>query len=288
MNEQVTGRFESMTVVVTGAAGFIGRALMARLIQTGLAAVGTTRQADRDGLTRIADYGDLADGRFAGATLVHLAETSDRATMAGGGATHAAVMQACCRRLVAGPWRHIVYVSSGTVYGDDDQRPRPPSAPARADDLYAETKLVNEASVLAHGGTVLRLANVYGPGMAPSIVLSEILAQIGGEGPVVVRDDQPVRDFIHIDDVTAGILAAVGKAPGGILNLGSGQGVSIGDLARLVLDVAGQASRPVATRRVSTRPSHIILDVSDTMARLGWCPQIPLAEGLLLILARTP
>jgi UDP-glucose 4-epimerase len=120
------------------------------------------------------------------------------------------------------------------------------------------------------------------------VVLSDILAQLEGAGPLTVRDDRPVRDFIHIDDVTAGILAALRHEAGGIFNLGSGKGVSIGDLARLVLAAAGQPARPVVSQHVSARSSHLVLDTAEAATQLGWYPQIPLAEGLHMILPTTP
>ena len=46
----------------------------------------------------------------------------------------------------------------------------------------------------------MRLANVYGPGMAANNVMSDILGQVPGDGPLVVRDIAPVRDYLWIED----------------------------------------------------------------------------------------
>ena len=100
------------------------------------------------------------------------------------------------------------------------------------------------------------------------------------DGPLTVRDPSPIRDFLWIEDAARGLAdMAVGTGLG-IFNLGSGTGVSVGDLARLALDLAGQSDRPVVASQPSQRPSSLSLNISSTASTFGWAPQVPLSHGL--------
>mgnify|MGYP001810152488 FL=1 len=117
--------------------------------------------------------------------------------------------------------------------------------------------------------------------MSAGTVLSDILIGVKGRGPISVRDATPVRDFVHINDVAAAFHAAINRRPGGILNIGSGRGVSIAELARAALRAAGRDDAMVIGGQApGGRRSHLVLDIAETESRLGWRPQIGLDEGL--------
>ncbi|WP_298380420.1 NAD(P)-dependent oxidoreductase [Azospirillum sp.] len=274
-----------MTIVVTGAAGFIGSALMAWLTREGQDARGITRRRGHPGLIAVTDYRDV-DGS-SDDVLIHLAEPSGISGARERGSAHVAEVAGLCRDLLDRPWAHVVYASSGVVYGDAVALPRRPDEPVTPRGEYASGKRACENLVLSAGGTVLRLANIYGFGMTPGTVISDILQQIGQSGPVLVRDAAPVRDFLHVRDAVAGLAAAARHRPGGVLNLGSGEGVSIGTLARTLLDLAGETERMVRASVMAERSSHLVLDPMETTTRLDWCPHIPLAKGLEMVLRHT-
>lgn len=274
-----------MTIVVTGAAGFIGTALMARLKREGQDARGFTRRTGCPGLVAVRDYGDIECSPDS--VLIHLAEPSGISDARERGAAHVADVAGLCRNLLDRPWAHVVYASSGVVYGDAVALPRRTDEPVTPKGEYASGKRACEEMVLSTGGTVLRLANIYGFGMTSGTVISDILQQIGQSGPMLVRDAAPVRDFLHVRDTVAGFAAAARHRPGGVLNLGSGQGVSIGALARTLLDLAGETERVVRASTTVARPSHLVLDATETATRLDWYPHIPLAKGLEMVLRQT-
>lgn len=273
-----------MTVVVTGASGFLGSALMP-LLRGVTEVIGLSRRP-LDGLTTVADYTLVRPPPEA--ILVHLAETSNVATASLEAASHVTKSTELCRRLLEKPWKHVVYTSSAVVYGDALASPRRPDEPVVVNGPYAEAKLACEERVQAAGGTVLRLTNVYGQGMAAGTVIPDIIAQLDGKGPVLVRDAAPVRDFLHVADAVAGIAAAIRAQPGGCLNLGSGTGISIGMLAALLLRLAGGTEREVRALQPSPGPSHLVLDVTQTRQRLGWHPEIALVAGLEMLLKSKP
>ncbi len=187
---------------------------------------------------------------------------------------------AIVEHMVGRGWRHIVYASSAAVYGDSETYPRRPDEPLAANGRYAALKLACERLVARAGGTVARLANVYGSGMSPHNVVSEILCQIPGAAPVRVRDVTPVRDYLWIGDAAAGLAALAEGRPGGIFNLGTGRGTSVGAVARLALCLAGEDARTVEAREAAGRRSHLTLDTASTLAATGWRHEVALEAGL--------
>jgi UDP-glucose 4-epimerase len=235
-------------------------------------------------IMHVTSYADLAPPS-PGSVLLHLAEPRDVAAVAGEDARVTAARQGALAALLA-RWEHLVYASSAAVYGDAEPAPRRTDEAIAPRGAYAEAKATNEHAVLAAGGTVARLANVYGPGMAPNNVLADILRQIPGEGPLTLRALAPVRDYLWIDDAAAGLAALATAREAGAFNLGTGIGTSVGELARKALVTAGQSGRPVVASEASDPASHLVLDVADTAARVGWSPAVALDDGLRRLMDR--
>jgi len=269
-----------MRIVVTGASGFVGRALTRRLADLGHEVLALSRRQG-PGLLTVADYRDCP----AGEVLVHLAQEADRArfNQAGEAAVMATVAQ--FEDLLAQPWQQVVYASSGAVYGDGCATPRRPDAATNKGNPYIRCKLACEALVLHHQGLVARLANLYGPGMSRASVLADILAQIPGTGPLRLKDVSPVRDFLQVNDAACGLATLAESAGTGIFNLGSGLGMRIGELAGLALELAGEDDRQVVSTEPGSRPSWNLLDITATTERFGWRPQLSLREGLAELLS---
>jgi len=263
-------------VVVTGASGFVGQALLSCLRREGVPVTGVTRRR-QPGLTAVATYADTQVPE--GAVLVHLAQRRDASARSDDSEI------ALCRVLAARPWRHVVYASSAIVYGDEKAYPRRPEEPVSAAHDYARVKLACEDVFGKVGGTSLRLANLYGPGMGKNTVIAEILRQIPGEGPLRLRDPIPVRDFLWIGDAALCFAAACRIMPGGIFNAGSGRGIAVGDVARLALDLAGDESRPVIGENTADRTSILTLDIAKTCSSLDWLPEIDLPTGLATLIS---
>lgn len=271
-----------MSVVVTGASGFVGGALVRELLRRGVETIPTARHRPKNrlaGATIVRNYDDTPLGDI----LVHLAE-SPSATDAD--EARIEPVTDLFAHLLNKKYSRTLYVSSALVYGDVSPHPhRPEEAPAPGGP-YARAKLACEQMTLRSGGVVARLANLYGPGMASNNVVSDILRQIPGRGPLRLRDDAPVRDFLWIEDAARGLADMALGTSSDVFNLGSGTSVSVGEVARLALDIAGQSDRRVVATQPSRKVSSLSLDISATTSTFGWSPRVPLSRGLASLLRR--
>ncbi|HEY3432214.1 MAG TPA: NAD(P)-dependent oxidoreductase [Rhodocyclaceae bacterium] len=263
------------TIVITGASGFVGRQLHAHLVAMGAHVIAVSRQP-RTGMVQVDDYGRSPDGDV----LIHLGEESDRAVVNRAGEAYLDVSTRVVGALAARGYRRLVYISSGTVYGDASPEPNEPGNAVIANDIYNRAKLANEDIVLAAGGGVARLSNLYGEGMAVSNVLSDIIAQVPGPGPLVVRDVTPVRDYLHVSDAAEALARFAESNYMGIINVATGRGTSVHRLAEIALAAAGQAGREVMSTNSMTRSSINVLDIKLTSVILDWWPRMDLAERL--------
>jgi nucleoside-diphosphate-sugar epimerase len=264
------------TIVITGASGFIGRYLHAHLIASGAAVVAVSRK-NRTGMLHVEDYRHSPDGDV----LIHLAEEPDRALVNGAGEVYLQTSASLVTALARRKFPRLVYISSGAVYGDKCQHPCKSSDTVVANDVYSRAKLINEDIVLASGGAVARLANVYGEGMAASNVISDIIAQIPTADSLKVRDETPIRDYLHVNDLVQSLEKFASSDYCGVINIATGVGTSVRRVAEIALSAAGQAGRQIVSSGSMKRPvSTNILDITETNSVLGWTPRIGLVDGL--------
>lgn len=235
-------------------------------------------------MRQVREYDQSPDGDF----LIHLAEGPDRGVVNREGSTYAACAADVVKALSGRFHERMIYASSGAVYGDEHAQPCGVEMPVVATDVYTTSKLINEQIVLQAGGGVLRLANVVGRGMSANTVVSDIIRQIPGHGPLHVRDDEPVRDFLAVSDAASAFRRFLEGRHRGIVNVGTGIGTSVRALAEMSLALAGEAAREVVATAPSGRRSMNILDISETTRLLGWAPALALADQLARLVEHGP
>ncbi len=261
-------------VVVTGASGFLGGVVVNRLTEAGFDCLGVSRTAV-SGICQVASYRDAP----AGDVLIHLAETNDRSVANARGASLEADAEQTLDALLAKGYCKVIYASSAVLYGDHWTTPRKISDPVEKVDTYTRIKLASEKAVLAAGGVVVRLANLYGPGMAASNVLNHIMKQLGGASTITMHALDPVRDFLWVDDAALALSETVSRDAAGLFNVGSGQGTSIRELVALAQSVVSSQQQVVALHKLD-RLSYLVLDIAATRQALGWEPRIKLEQGV--------
>lgn len=263
------------TVVVTGAAGFLGRALISHLASKELVVIPVSRRP-LPRMHQVQDYSESPSGDI----LIHLAEEPDRGKVNRLGQTYMNYASDVMKALSNLPCPRIIYASSGVVYGDENESPCGIDMPIVADDVYSRSKLLNEQIVLDSGGVVVRLSNLFGDGMSANNVMSDIIRQVPGIGPLRVRDDKPVRDYLHMSDAASAFGLLIESRYCGIVNVGSGIETSVRTLAELALASVGQTTREIIATAPSTRRSINVLDISETMKVLDWTPVSSLQDQL--------
>jgi dTDP-L-rhamnose 4-epimerase len=293
-------------VLVTGAAGFIGRVVSAHLRVDGDEVVAYDRAVDpADDITDLARVRAAADGCDAVVHLaakvglgVGIADIDDYARHNDLGT--AVVLRATAEAGI----RRLVFASSMVVYGEGAYRCRqhgPVRPLARTADELArgdfEVHCPRCGADLETGGiaAALRFHNVYGPGLPRNTPYAGVAALFAsrlaaGEAAHVFEDGRQRRDFIHVDDVARAVSAALraSLAPGLTpLNIGSGRVTTIGEVAAALTD-AVDGPPPVITgdfRLGDVR--HVTADSAAARQVLGWSAQIELRDGVRDLIPRS-
>jgi UDP-glucose 4-epimerase len=197
--------------------------------------------------------------------------------------------------------RRVVLVSSGAIYGDQGKQPLRETMTPNPRSPYAVSKLAAEYYVNTIGDlwnieTVsLRVFNAYGPGQnlppAHPPVVPYFLKQALRNGSLIVHSDgSQTRDYVYVDDVVSGLVAA-STAPnldGLVINIGSGRETSVIDLVQTVLDVTGTKPEVIYNAKTSPGVSRMCADLTLAKQKLNYKPSIKLADGLRLTLQRDP
>ena len=183
----------------------------------------------------------------------------------------------------------VVYASSSSVYGDIKKIPITEDFDRNPINPYGLTKLEDEylAETYSKSGTQiigLRYFNVYGIGQSLDYagVITKFLDKISeGKHPIIFGDGSQVRDFIFVEDVVkANLESMLSNTKSGFFNIGTGNAISINDLASLMIKISGK-SLEVEYNKLPV--GDIKLSKADTCisaATLGWRSQTTLEEGL--------
>lgn len=268
-----------MRIVVTGASGFLGRALMRKLALDGVNVIGVSRHC-LPGLVQVASYADAPGGDV----LVHLAEASDRRWVEANSTSYEQTVRVTLDSLLRKGFSRIVYASSAVLYGDQSESLRSVEDSVHIVDTYTRLKYLAEDLIRSREGIVARMVNLYGVGMSEGNVLSAILKQIPVPGPIRVLDLTPKRDFLWIEDAAEAMAIMSQSTVSGTFNVGTGQGTSILELAQIVLNAAGQVGRPLESGPQEVRHSHLVVDIAQTVAEFDWRPTTTLQKGIEILI----
>ena len=283
-----------MKVLVTGAAGFLGRHIARRLLAEGLEVTAFDRQApdDRDLRSVVGDFLDpeaIASAARGHEVICHIGAIGDVYLAASHPGLAAAVnvtgsvhVAAAAREVDA----RVIYASTWEVYGKPRYQPIDEQHPCEPDHPYNITKLAGERMLVAADRlqrvpvVSLRLGTAYGPGLRPNSVFRIFIDRARRGEPLVIQGDgSQGRQFTHAADISqAFLLACRSEVHGEVFNIVGPEMISIRRLAELV------ARRyPTEVTFGLPRPGDITpARVSSDRAKetLGWEARVSFEEGL--------
>jgi len=195
--------------------------------------------------------------------------------------------------------RRFIHVSTSEVFGTATAVPMDENHPTWPETVYGAGKLAGEAYARAmyrtYGMpvTVVRPFNTYGPrshaaGDSGEIIPRTIVKMIHGERPVLFGTGAQTRDFMHVSDTAAGLLAFAqsDEAIGRTVTIGTGVETAMRDVCDLIAAALG---RPDLTpRMLPARPGDVMRLCADgtTMEALtGFRPAVPLSDGIADLVA---
>lgn len=280
-------------VLVIGADGFIGGALVARLAAAGARVVALVEPGRPGGIAADLRDPDRLREVVAGArpgTVFHLAAVT-RVTEANLDAAWETNVTGTAHLLDAlkGVGTTLVLAGTAEVYGAapapfrEDQEPQPRS-PYGVSKLAAENlvRIAAEKGELA-GAVIARLGVVYGPGQAPMMLVPELIAAALRQEPLRTTPGEQTRDLLFIDDAVAGLTAAAGAADrtAPVFNLGTGVAPTVREVIAEIRKLTGHAGAWETTR--PHRANEVMdyrLDVARAAAAFGWRAAVDWRAGL--------
>jgi dTDP-glucose 4,6-dehydratase len=188
----------------------------------------------------------------------------------------------------------FVLASTSEVYGDPQQHPQREDYwgnvnPVGPRSVYDEAKRYAEALTTAYRtsyGTdtgIVRIFNTYGPRMRPDdgrAIPAFISQALAGRPLTVAGDGSQTRSVCYVDDTVTGILALAASDERGPVNIGSADEMTVLRLAETIRELTGSGSAITFVPRPVDDPSVRRPDISLAWQRLGWRPEVPLADGL--------
>lgn len=194
--------------------------------------------------------------------------------------------------------KRVILASSGAAYGNQPHQPVSEDALMHPDSPYAVSKLASEYYLHSIGAlwqietVVLRIFNAYGPrqSLPPSHapVIPLFLKQIVSGGSVVLfGGGKQTRDFVYISDVVNALTnaATAERVNRAIINIGSGQEVSVAQLSERIERVTKRAAHRIENLEEAGGVPRLVADVRLAHELLKWKPRVSLDEGLQRTLA---
>jgi UDP-glucuronate 4-epimerase len=304
------------SVLVTGAAGFIGSHLAERLVDSGYTVIGLDNFDDyypaaikRTNISHL--KGDsrfqLINGDIRDTALLSNIFSRQRISCVFHLAARAGVrpsleqpllyqdinimgtinlLQSCRNQSV----ENFIFASSSSVYGINKQSPfseessiNHPISPYAASKASAELFCNTYHHLYRFPVTILRLFTVYGPRQRPEMAIHQFVRQIDSGGEVdVFGDGSSQRDYTYIDDVVDGFAAAMQYQGNScqIFNLGGGKVVNLACLLEVIQKALNKKAHLKYTAEMPGDVPITMADISKAKNLLGYIPRVDIVEGV--------
>lgn len=186
----------------------------------------------------------------------------------------------------------IVHTSTSEVYGTALQRPISENHPLQGQSPYSATKIAADKLAESYHRSfglpviTVRPFNTFGPRQSARAFIPTVISQALSSDVIKLGSLDPRRDMTFVTDTVDGFLRAglLTEHDGEVLNLGTGETQSVGDIANLILEIMGSDKPIVADiNRIRPKDSEVLELVSDNRRAadvMGWHPRVSLRDGL--------
>lgn len=302
-----------MSILITGADGFIGSHLTELLVQEGYQVKALSQYNSFNHWGWLEDLGclgdievlngDVRDPHYCKAitkdidTIFHLAaliaipysyvapdsyvDTNIKGTLN------------ICQAALENGVQRVIHTSTSEVYGTaqyvpiDEKHPLQPQSPYSASKIAADAMAMSFHNAFELPVTIARPFNTYGPRQSARAVIPTIITQIAsGKKQIRLGDVSPTRDFNYVADTCRGFLelARCDQAIGETVNIGSNYEISVGDTLNLIRELMGSDVEFITdAQRIRPENSEVFrLWCDNTRIRelTGYAPQYSIREGL--------
>lgn len=292
-----------MASLITGAGGFIGRALLRTLVERGEFVIALSRKPDPSRLETLVSWRPMPNSVTEWAellrgvsTVYHLAWSTLPQTSNEDPPTDASDNIVKTLELLQAAKRQdnlrLVFASSGgTVYGALSSVPANEQHSTNPRCAYGVSKLAIEKYLAMYhdlwglNGISLRIGNAYGPGQKIGrnfgAIATFAMHAVKGEPITIYGNGSVIRDYIYIDDLVDAIIAAGSHVSAtGVINVAAGVGKSLND----IIDVLGKVcAEKIAVNYIQGRDLDVpisVLDISLASAVLNWRPRTSFETGI--------
>jgi len=187
----------------------------------------------------------------------------------------------------------LVHTSTSETYGTAIYTPIDEKHPLQGQSPYSASKIGGDMLAESYYRsfdlpvTIIRPFNTYGPRQSARAVIPTIISQIvSGKEEILLGSINPIRDFTYVKDTVEGFIkmAEVKETVGELINIGSGMGISIDDLAKKIINLTGKEIK-IKTQKKRIRPKksevrELICDNNKAQKIIGWKPKCSLDKGL--------
>lgn len=288
-------------VLLTGASGFVGRAILAELVSRGMSVTAVSRRPRSDSPALRWICADLLDpegrsrviAQAQAETMIHAAWDVEHGAFweAPANADWCAASIDLASRFLAGGGRRIVGIGTCAEYAllPPSDSPWPESRAIAPQTAYGRAKAEVHSSLdrlcrAADAALIwTRLFHLYGPGEHPGRFVPSVLSALSGGQPPQVRAAELLRDFASTEHVARCILALMQHDARGAFNIGSGAPRSLGALARIIAEASGTGIAPALRHAPAPQdPAVMLPDLTRLVAATGLGPEaVDLSLGAL-------
>lgn len=262
-------------VIITGVTGFLGSYLFKKL-KKNFNVTGFSRKKNYN-FSFVKKYSDIHKEN---AFLIYLSEESNITTFNKFSNFRIKENQKILEVLSRKFGKKLIYASSSKIYSDKNRRQLKETDSADPKNKYEKNKINCEKIVLKNNGIVLRISNIYGDKIKKESVFLKIIRQINNKSPYLyLNSTHHIRDFLYIEDLLELFKKIISNPKTGIFNVGSGKGISILSLLKLISKIFNK-NKKIIVKDKYIKFSCQILNIDRVYRTFKWKPRFSIYKKL--------